>query len=209
LDFIVTFRDAKGLQPGQAVVYKGIRIGEVRSVDIEPSGTVRIGVRVSRRYRDSVCREAAFLIENPRGWLDTSVERQITVTDRGGSRTPIRGGDIIEGSDGPLGQLLEQAKALGAAAMETAQKIGQEMSASVQTAASSPEAQQLGAELQRYGTEAARLSREGYEKFRREQLPRLKEEAKRLEKQLEDAGKSQEARKLREEFERWLKAIEG
>jgi hypothetical protein len=209
LDFVVTFRDAKGLQPGQAVVYKGIRVGEVRSIDIESSGTVRVGVRVSRQYRESVCREAVFLIENPRGWLDTSGERQITVTDRGGSRTPIGEGDVIEGSDGLLDQLLGQAKAVGAVAFEAAQKIGQELSASLQAAASSPEAQQLGAELQRYGAEAARLSREGYEKFRREQLPRLKEEAKRLEKHLEEAGKSEEARKLREDFERWLKAIEG
>jgi hypothetical protein len=118
----------------------------------------------------------------------------MTVTDREGSRTPIRGGDIIEGSDGPLGQLLEQAKALGAAAMETAQKMGQELSASLQTAASSPEAQQLGAELQRYGAEAARLSREGYEKFRREQLPRLKTgEAPR--EALEKAGKAASCRR--------------
>ena len=209
LDFVVTFRDARGLQPGQALVYKGVRIGEVRSVDIEPSGAVRVGVRVSRQYRDGVCREAAFVIESPRGWLDTSGVRQITVSDRGGSRTPIRSGDVLQGSDGLLDELLGQAKAVGAMAMETAQRVGQELSTSLLAATSSPEAQQLGAELQRYGAEAARLSREGYETFRREQLPRLEEEAKRLEKQLEEAGKSEEARKLREQFDRWRKAIEG
>ena len=64
LDFAIDFEHAKGLEAGDAVVYRGLRIGEVRSVELKPERGVRVQVTVHQEQRDVVYREARFVIED-------------------------------------------------------------------------------------------------------------------------------------------------
>jgi hypothetical protein len=106
LQFTITFKNARGLQAGNAVVYKGIKIGEVREVAIEQAtGAVRVEVSIDSKYQNSVYREALYMIDRPQGQAESSTERQITITDSGEIRTPVRPGDLIEGTEPVWDQL--------------------------------------------------------------------------------------------------------
>jgi hypothetical protein len=102
LQFTLTFTNADNLQSGDPVVYKGIQIGKVVSVDL--AGNVpRVKVRIDNDHRRVVYREAVFVIESSAG----DSHRQVTVTAPliGSARSPIEKNEIIEGS-GPIAKLL-------------------------------------------------------------------------------------------------------
>ena len=98
LRFVLTFKDANGLRPGQFVIYRGVRIGEVTAVDLKDS-MVRVNIIVNEKYRDQIYQEATFTIEklsviNPTG------EHQVTMSDKGNVRTPVMEGSVLAGTEG-------------------------------------------------------------------------------------------------------------
>jgi hypothetical protein len=109
LHFTLIFKDAKQLRPGQFLVYKGMRIGKVQNVDLDPSGSVRVQIQVSSKYRDLVHQEAAFVIEKPT-IADISGEHQVTMSDSVSKGTPIVEGSVLQGSEGWLSDLAGNAK---------------------------------------------------------------------------------------------------
>jgi ABC-type transporter Mla subunit MlaD len=123
LHFIVTFKDAKGLRPGQFLVYKGVRIGEVSAVDLDGAG-VNVNLTVGETYRAQVYKEATFTIEkltiiNPTG------EHQVVMADSGKVRTPVEEGTTIVGSEGWLSSVTESLKdAASSAARAAGQMVG-------------------------------------------------------------------------------------
>lgn len=122
LEFTITFKDAKQLRAGQFVVYNGVRIGEVRSVDLV-AGRVEVQVGVDSKYRDSVYQEALYTIERP-SFTDITGERQITVSDAGRSRTPVQRASVIQGNESTLPIVIERARrAVGGAVQEAIGKV--------------------------------------------------------------------------------------
>ena len=118
LDFTLTFKDAKNLQPGQFLVYKGIRVGEVKAVELDAGGGVKVNVEVDHEHRAVVYREASFTIEKPNGLTDLSGERQITMEDSGSSRTPVLQGDVLKGSEGLLDRITGTVKDVTTSAVD-------------------------------------------------------------------------------------------
>lgn len=205
LEFTVTFEDARGLQPGQFVVYNGIRVGEVREVDLDASGRVVVLVRAYDKYRQALYREAEFVIEKPGGVIDVSGERQITVNDRSRPRTPIESGDIIEGTDswvdsafGRLGDLVQGAGEYGSAVWDKAKAY-----------ATSPEAQALYRALQDAAANTREVGAEGYRRFMNETYPELEAKALAFKDWLVEEGRLEEARQFWDDFLAWSKRLLG
>lgn len=109
LHFTLVFKDAKQLRPGQFLVYRGTRIGKVQTVDLDPTGTIRVQIQVTSKYRNLVHQEATFVIEKP-AIADISGEHQVTMSDSGSKRTPIVEGSVLQGSEGWLSDLAEKAR---------------------------------------------------------------------------------------------------
>lgn len=82
LNFTVVFRDAKNLCPGQFLVLRGVRVGEVSAVDLAEGDQVPVAVRAYKEFRETLCAEPALAIEKPGGAFDISGERQVTVARR-------------------------------------------------------------------------------------------------------------------------------
>ncbi len=205
LQFTVTFEDAEGLQPGQFVVYNGIRVGEVDEVDLDPSGKVVVRVRVYGKYRETLYREADFVIEKPGGLIDVSGERQLTVKDRSRERTPIEPGDVLEGSDGwidrALGKLGDMAHGAG--------EYGRSVWDKAKEYANSPEAREFYEALKDAAARAKEIGAEGYREFMDETYPDLKAKALAFKEWLEREGHLEEAAKFWNDFLEWSKGLLG
>ena len=111
LGFTLMFKDAKQLRPGQFVVYNGVRIGEVKSVDLEGPEDVRVRVEIEAKHAKVVYQEASFKIEQPK-IIDVSGEMQVTVSDSGSTHTPITQDAVIRGQEGFFDELLKRGKQL-------------------------------------------------------------------------------------------------
>ncbi len=108
LSFTLVFEDGKQIQTGQFLIYKGVRIGEVKSVDLKDN-QARVIVEVYAAHRQVAYQEAAFRIEQ-RDLI--SGEHQITMEDIGSVRTPIVQNSVLRGSEGRIDTLIRQGKEL-------------------------------------------------------------------------------------------------
>lgn len=55
-----------GLRPGSAVIFRGMQTGDVRQVDLAPSGThVEVRLRIARKHRQTVTNRSVFWIARP------------------------------------------------------------------------------------------------------------------------------------------------
>jgi uncharacterized protein YoxC len=208
LNFVVTFDDASGVQSGQFVVYKGLRIGEVKAVTLDPGGQVRVDVQVQPEYVGSVYREAEFIVEKPGGMLDVSGERQVTMNDRGTVRTAMNEGDIVQGVNGQMEQLLGRASDLADKAWTAAAAATDRTIKYIEEISTSPEAQQLKESMKQFADDASSMAEEQYEEFRTKQLPAIRKKAEELKDELERSGKIEEARRLWDKYTSWEKEAE-
>lgn len=98
LPFTLLFKDARGLKAGDPLVYRGMTIGEVESVQLD-GVQVRVAVKVKSDHRNTVYREAQYVIENRNGLLDTSGLKQVTMKDSGTARSAVQKADVLQGTD--------------------------------------------------------------------------------------------------------------
>ena len=76
-----------GLKPGSAVIFRGMRTGDVRSVTLAPSGThVEVSLRITRRYRQTVTDKTSFWVARP--YVSGALFSGFTVTDVSSLLTP-------------------------------------------------------------------------------------------------------------------------
>lgn len=101
----MTFKSAENLKPGDPVMYKATKIGEVEKIDLA-GNVVRVQVNIEAAHRAVVYREAIYVIDSTRGFFVAG--RQITVKDRPftRARTPVETGDSIAGWNGVVGKVL-------------------------------------------------------------------------------------------------------
>jgi ABC-type transporter Mla subunit MlaD len=207
VDFAIDFEEARGLEAGDAMVYRGLRIGEVRSVGLLPERGVRVQVTVLDEHRDAVYREARFVIEESELRSQREGARQVTMKDRGETRTPIEPADTLEGSEGAVDDFLASLKEVGKATVEAAERAAEQIGEALDQARESPEARQLREDLDRFTRDAEVLAEEEWDRLRKQRLPALVEEAERLRDQLEEDGRLDEAREFWKDFQRWLEEV--
>lgn len=200
LNFTLTYKDASNLGVGQFVVYRGIHIGEVTSIELHNDHLVYVGVKIYPPYKKDVYKEAEFEIEKPGGFLDLSGERQITMTDEGSTRTPIKDGDIVQGYNGFWDNLASKASSFGKAAVDWAGNLSQQVVKSIGDFAQSQQGKDFLASLQTFADSAKSLTEQQYEKFKKENLPKLEEQGRKLKDQLEQSGQSDKAKEFWDKF---------
>lgn len=108
LQFIVTFKDANNLRPGQSLIYKGVRIGHVAAVDLA-GDAVNVKLVVDENRRTVVYKEAKFSIEKV-SLINATGEHQVVMSDTGNIRTPMEAGTVIVGSEGWLSDAANRVK---------------------------------------------------------------------------------------------------
>lgn len=204
LEFTITWGDADGLAPGQLLVYNGVRIGEVRSVELGDAGRVEVGVRIDPEHRHRVYREAEYLIEKPGGLTDISGERRITMKDRSSeTKTPVDPGDIVEGTGGWVDRIGHWIGARGAWLREA----GEELWTTASEWKESPEGQRLLSSLEAFADDAGEWTADQWEEFREDGYPAMEKRVKDLMHHLEEKGRSEEAQELWESFERFVESL--
>ena len=76
-----------GLRPGSAVIFRGMRTGDVRSVALAASGThVEVNLRIARRHRQTVTDATSFWVARP--YVSGALFSGFTVTDVSALLTP-------------------------------------------------------------------------------------------------------------------------
>ena len=76
-----------GLVPGSDVVFRGIKTGDVRSVQLAPSGThVEVALRIERRHRQTVTDRTKFWVARPQ--VSGALFSGFTLTDVNALLTP-------------------------------------------------------------------------------------------------------------------------
>ncbi len=103
--FSVTFENARELKPGDAVHYKGVQIGRVVDVALDPGGAARVQLAIDDRFHQQVYREACFRIRVP--WREG--RRSVEMVDIEGTRTPLQEGDTVKGINSLFGCFFQRA----------------------------------------------------------------------------------------------------
>ena len=88
-DLLMTLLAAEnhGLVPGSDVVFRGMKVGDVRSVQLSSSGThVEVALRIERRHRQTVTDRTKFWVARPQ--LSGALLSGFTVTDASALLTP-------------------------------------------------------------------------------------------------------------------------
>jgi hypothetical protein len=209
LSFTVVFKDARGLEVGDPVVYRGVKIGAVRSVDVAADGPVRVGVLIQRKHRETVYREARYVIEEAKEHGARENGRQLTMKDRRGERTPIEEGDVIEGGEAGLSEILRSLEEAGKDALDSAKRLADKLADCVEEACESPEAERFRKDVDDFMRDADKAAREEWGRFRQERLPALRERAERLRDKWRREGKLDRAEKFWKDFTRWLDEIDS
>ncbi|MCX7020581.1 MAG: MlaD family protein [Candidatus Sumerlaeota bacterium] len=207
-DFGVKFKDAAGLAADGDVVSRGVKIGQVRKIDIEPDGVVA-RVRIEAKHADLVFRESLFTIDKAGGLLDTSGRRVLTMADpKGPARTPVKRGDVLTGhnsfsADPWAGSVDIAGKAFSKLA-EMTLKAKQRWDAYAAT----PEGKEFIDSMKLTVDDLAAQGKEAWQSFRKENLPVIKAKAARLRDRLVELGKTDEASKFWKEFTDWSDNME-
>jgi hypothetical protein len=76
-----------GLKPGSSVIFRGMKTGDVRSVQLAPSGThVEVALRIARKHRQTVTDLTRFWVARP--YVSGALFSGFTVTDVSALLTP-------------------------------------------------------------------------------------------------------------------------
>src|SRR5947209_20495616 len=91
-EYVVTFADAPGVNVGTPVRRSGVRIGEVKSVDLDhDTGEVRVGLLVERPYKLHK-NEQPVLVQGLLG-SDTCID--VVPQQHDADRTPVEPGSTV------------------------------------------------------------------------------------------------------------------
>lgn len=204
LEFTVTFKDAKGIAPGQSVRRSGVDIGTVQEVKLTETGIVAVRVSIAPGHEQHVYREAEYIIEKRGGVIEPTGEKQIVVNDRTvEQKTPVQPGDVLEGTEGLAGKVKNRLVDWG----KWAGKQTGELVEGIKGWASSPEGQRFQESLKQFAEQAKDMTAERWERFKAEDYPKLRKQASELREKLERDGNSKEARELKEAFERFTERV--
>lgn len=198
LRFFVTFEQARGLEAGDAVRYKGLEIGRVLDVGIDQNGKVRAAVLVRAKYRGAMAQNSVVEIEHAGVF-----GRRLTVREGRGERQPLEEGGVLVGSEGQVADLLDRLKAASSKALESAGDMASNLKDQLRDLRGSKEAEDLAAAIERLRQESA----DGAEKLRTEGVAAARERLEALRKSMQ-ASDQEESAELLDKLDRWLGQLE-
>lgn len=205
LRFAVLFQDAQGIERGDEIEYKGLEIGEVTKVAIDEEGNVRVDAFVGARHRGAVAMNSIFEVERA-GVLGG---RKLVVRDGEGARIPMLDGAELIGRESEGDRAIDSIRRAGKSAIEGVTALGEGLAERLRGLRDSEEAKELADSLARFGEETADMTREQAQRFREEQLPALRERAEELRRKLEEQGLEEDARRVWDDFQKWLEEVQG
>lgn len=202
LRFAVTFEHAQGIEAGDEVHYQGLEIGEVKEVDVDSAGAVRVTVEVEPKYRGAVARDS--VVEVERAGVLGGRELVIRDGEDAGERIPLADGEVLVGREGELDDAVARLRSVGATAMERMRELGSDVQDRLTELGDSQQAQELAAAMERVREQMGDAGREGAQRLREEGLPAVRDRAEELRRALEAEGRGEEARDVLERVQRWL-----
>jgi hypothetical protein len=205
LRFAILFQDAQGLSRGDHVEYKGLEIGEVTRIEIDPQGNVRVDLQIGVRHRGAIAMNSVFEVERS-GMLGG---RKLVVSDGVGARIPMLEGAELVGRESEGDRAVDSLRRAGQSAIEGVGALGEGLAERLRALRDSEEAKELADSLTRFGEETASMTREQAQRFREEHLPALRERAEKLRRELEEKGLEEDAKKVWDDFQRWLEEVQG
>ncbi|MFU8857812.1 MAG: hypothetical protein ACNA8S_12520 [Deferrisomatales bacterium] len=177
LRFTVTFEDARGLRPGDDVVWGENPIGRVRDVRYIPAGAFEVKAVVEERFRTAVTDQGRFLVsDRPDG-----PGRRLELVSLGKGGGPLESGAVVRGST--------PAELFG-------ELMGHQVRDFFDRLRQLPESEgvrELSREVERLAEEMARVGREARETLQRDVLPELERELEELKRRLRELGRQEEA----------------
>lgn len=213
LTFTVTFDEVGGLEAGDAVVYKGRQIGEVGEVAFPRGGSVEVELAIDHEYRHTLYREAQFALERT-----VTGGHRIVVYDTEGPRTPIEGGEVLRGRQGPLEELVGKVGDLGRDLVtEGAERLNEQIdslrqwlreSESEDPPSTTEDETDLLERIGDYADRVATMSRQQLERFREEELPELERRAVELRDWLREQGRNADAERFWRDFRDWVESFD-
>ncbi len=201
LRFAVQFEDADGIGRSDRVVHRGIEIGRVTGVGIDPRGMAEVEVAIDDRYRTAVARNSVIRVDR----FGMRRRTRLLVEDGEGERFPVRDGDVLVGSEGPLDDLLTRVREGAHDALEQATELARGIEQRLRELPDSEAARDFTESLSEAGRETSRRTSEGLEHFKRETLPALVRRAETVRKDLERRGMAREAEWFWNDFQDWLR----
>lgn len=101
LAYRIAFEDAENLKPGDSIYLKGVEVGEITDVDLEPDLEVRVGARVRERFRPHMKDHLRHVIVHDKFLFGKKALLLVPIGDPG---KPLDGASVIEGT--PYSDLL-------------------------------------------------------------------------------------------------------
>ncbi len=195
LKFNVSFDKAKGAAAGDVVLHNDMTIGKVLGVSLD-GGKTWVSARVERRHQKDVRIDSAFTWQTP--GLFGGGTRALVLTDPG-SGPPLTPGGRLAGTTATQ----QWGKAIGAALQGLREGLGEVI------AGIDPDDKRAVTEFfdraQAKAKELAQDLPERAERFKKDELPKLRQEMDALKRKLEESGKVEQARKVAEEFGKLFK----
>lgn len=207
LEFALIFKDANGLRTGQFVTYKGVRIGEITGVTLDPEKRVRVGLRIEPDHSKTVYREAKFTIEKTSGTVDVTGERRVQMSDRGDSRSPIQPGEVLQGSDGVMSDLRDGVGKLSQTISSAVSDLKIGIDEMAHEISSSPKSKEFIGASRDFVDELGRLSADQAREFRERKLPELRKKALKIKEEMEKNGKKADAKAFWDSFAKWAESM--
>ncbi len=216
---VFVFEDAKGIEAGAPVMYKGLAVGRVLRVHIGEDGSVEVDTQVSEDLRQQLREPCTAFIEKMKSDEGEPVDVVVVYL---GDRALASGPELttIEGCDSRPELLLWQAanmarsfaqeheeelesvKQAARDAAQAAQRAGEK----VKEFAESEDMKELREKLEKFAAQTGQKAEETYSELRK-QWPELAERLDDVYKRLEELGSTDEARQLRESIERLFEPV--
>lgn len=206
--FSLSFSNAQGLTSGDPVLYNGVHIGQVNNISFNSSGHVLVQVTIKDQYTSQIYQEALFIIEDQDQIEGSGSGKKIVLKDTPKPHTPIKNGDRLEGSEDSFGQVIESLKQAQDKALAAAKDLSGHIESLTTELQESPEVRDFYQSLKELADKSKILAQEEYQKFKKNQLPKIKEKAQKLKETIERNFNQQTAQKFWEDFMSWLEKTE-
>jgi hypothetical protein len=201
--FSVTLAKAHGLEAGQAVVYHGVKVGEITAVTVTETGRVKADVVVTGENAKAIYREAVFSVQG-NSLLDPSAQRYLLVSDRQGApRSPVRRGDTLVGQEPLLDRLLGSSSRSAEELVAQGKALLGDIVGIVSQLPDTPRGRQLREAAAELGRRLERVSKEEWPAFLAQRRGDIDAAARAYREELEREGKRAEAEEFWKRYQAW------
>lgn len=211
--YVIMFNNAKNIQVGDRVVYRGVAIGEVKKFEFRGE-RVAVTVQIEPEHSQRVqAGSTAIIADN--AWPNVSGKKVVEIHNPEDPGPPLEKGTIVEGKDSLLDlkawQLGQKVDRWRRQANKTLDEVGQQIEQlrkETKEYVESPEFKSKVERLRELADELKTASKEKYESLR-ERYEKLRSDSEEQLTKLRDEGKNKGADLLERALSRYREALEG